>query len=191
MMNWKVLGKKRQRPNRGTILAFSWTKENHTSSHWGQTVLWQRFEPSTFWIQVYSVTATQTVVWVEHTVNFSLTIFITHKPQLVLSFRSPDFYELCVIHHTLPQLKASFTRVISSYTVIQKQMYARHQLSQYSDRLRARRSGFDSRQGQAIIICSTATRPALKPIQYCLMGTKGSFPGGKAAGAWRWPLTTI
>jgi hypothetical protein len=23
------------------------------------------------------------------------------------------------------------------------------------------------------------------------MGTRGSFPGGKAAGAWRWPLTSI
>jgi hypothetical protein len=23
------------------------------------------------------------------------------------------------------------------------------------------------------------------------MGTKGSFPGGKAAGAWGWPLTSI
>jgi len=23
------------------------------------------------------------------------------------------------------------------------------------------------------------------------MGTKGSFPGSKAAGAWRWPLTSI
>jgi len=23
------------------------------------------------------------------------------------------------------------------------------------------------------------------------MDTRGSFPGGKAAGAWRWPLTSI
>jgi hypothetical protein len=23
------------------------------------------------------------------------------------------------------------------------------------------------------------------------MGTRGSFPGGKAAGAWSWPLTSI
>jgi len=23
------------------------------------------------------------------------------------------------------------------------------------------------------------------------MGTRGSFPGGKAAGSWRWPLTSI
>jgi len=25
----------------------------------------------------------------------------------------------------------------------------------------------------------------------CTMGTEGSFPGGKAAGAWIWPLTSI
>jgi hypothetical protein len=25
----------------------------------------------------------------------------------------------------------------------------------------------------------------------CPMGTRGSFPGGKAAGAWSWPLTSI
>jgi hypothetical protein len=29
-------------------------------------------------------------------------------------------------------------------------------------------------------------RPASYPI-----GTRGSFPGGKAAGAWSWPLTSI
>jgi hypothetical protein len=28
------------------------------------------------------------------------------------------------------------------------------------------------------------------PVSY-LMGTRGSFPGGKAAGAWSWPLTSI
>jgi hypothetical protein len=26
---------------------------------------------------------------------------------------------------------------------------------------------------------------------YCPMGTRGSFPGGKAVGVWSWPLTSI
>jgi hypothetical protein len=42
----------------------------------------------------------------------------------------------------------------------------------YSDGLRAKRPGFDSRQGQEIIFC-TASRPALGPIQLpiqCLPG---------------------
>jgi hypothetical protein len=30
------------------------------------------------------------------------------------------------------------------------------------------------------------THPASYP-----MGTRGSFPGGKAAGSWNWPLTSI
>jgi len=29
-----------------------------------------------------------------------------------------------------------------------------------------------------------------QPASYS-MGTRGSFPGGKEAGAWRWPLTSI
>jgi hypothetical protein len=32
----------------------------------------------------------------------------------------------------------------------------------------------------------SGAHPASNP-----MGTRGSFPGGKAAGAWSWPLTSI
>jgi hypothetical protein len=39
------------------------------------------------------------------------------------------------------------------------------QFSRYSDVLRAGRPGFDSRQGQEIVLCSTASRPALWPTQ--------------------------
>jgi hypothetical protein len=49
------------------------------------------------------------------------------------------------------------------------------QLSQYSDKLRAGRSGFDFRQRQHIFLCSTTER---------------YFPWGTEPEGWSWPLTT-
>jgi hypothetical protein len=44
--------------------------------------------------------------------------------------------------------------------------------------------GFDSRQDQENFLFSTAFRPALRPhLALYPMGTRGSFPGGKDAGA--------
>jgi hypothetical protein len=52
--------------------------------------------------------------------------------------------------------------------------------------LRAGRPGFDSRQGQ-VFHFSTASRSVLRPNQSTIQW----IPGGNAAGAWRWPLTSI
>jgi hypothetical protein len=63
--------------------------------------------------------------------------------------------------------------------------------SRYSDGSLAGRSGFDSRQFK-ISLFSTASRPTLGPSQPpSLCETEGDFPGGKAAGAWSWLLTSI
>jgi hypothetical protein len=49
-------------------------------------------------------------------------------------------------------------------------------------KLRAGRSGFDSRQGHGLIFLAPTSRPALEPYQFCYpMGTGGSFSGSKAA----------
>jgi hypothetical protein len=51
-------------------------------------------------------------------------------------------------------------------------------------RLRAGRSGFNSREGLGIFLFATASRPAVQPTQPPYpMGTVGSFRGSKAAGA--------
>jgi hypothetical protein len=47
------------------------------------------------------------------------------------------------------------------------------------------------RQWRDFFHFATASRPALGPTQPHPMGTRGSFPAGKAAGAWSWPLTSI
>jgi len=46
--------------------------------------------------------------------------------------------------------------------------------------------GFGSRRGLGIFLFNTASRTASYP-----MGTRVSFPGGKTAGTWSWPLTCI
>jgi hypothetical protein len=38
-------------------------------------------------------------------------------------------------------------------------------LARYSDRLRTGQPGFDSRQDHEVLLCSTASRPALSPAQ--------------------------
>jgi hypothetical protein len=48
--------------------------------------------------------------------------------------------------------------------------------------------GFESRQGLGIFIFTTAS--GTHPASYA-MGTRSYFSGGKAAGAWSWPLTSI
>jgi len=35
------------------------------------------------------------------------------------------------------------------------------------------------------------SRPALDPISPLFIGTRSSFPEGKAVGAWSWPITSI
>jgi hypothetical protein len=52
------------------------------------------------------------------------------------------------------------------------------------------RPRFDSWQGK-IFSLSPASRPALEPTQPLSNGFRGLFLGGKAAGAWRWLLTSI
>jgi hypothetical protein len=65
------------------------------------------------------------------------------------------------------------------------------EISQYSDGLWAGRPGFESRQVKDFshlqsVRTSYRTHPASYP-----MTIGGGFPGGKSAGAWRWPLTSI
>jgi hypothetical protein len=43
--------------------------------------------------------------------------------------------------------------------------------------------GFDSRRGLGIFLFTTASRPAVSHPASYPMGIRGSFPGGKAAGA--------
>jgi hypothetical protein len=65
--------------------------------------------------------------------------------------------------------------------------------SRYSDWLRAgRRRGRSSSSGKVKnFLFSTLSRPALGSTQPSnQLGTECSFAGGKAAGAWRWPLTS-
>jgi hypothetical protein len=53
------------------------------------------------------------------------------------------------------------------------------------------RPGFDSRQEKKIFsLHSVQTDSGAHAASYP-MDTGGSFPGGKAAGAWSWPLTSI
>jgi hypothetical protein len=61
-------------------------------------------------------------------------------------------------------------------------------LSRYSNSLRAGRCG-DRIPVGAWFSAPVQTGPGAHPASY-KMGT-GSFPGGKAAGAWRWPPTPI
>jgi hypothetical protein len=51
--------------------------------------------------------------------------------------------------------------------------------------------GFESRQQQEISVFSKISRPALKPAQNPIEWVLELFPGGKAAGAWSLPLTSI
>jgi len=58
-------------------------------------------------------------------------------------------------------------------------------------RLWAGGPGFDSRKGKYFFLFTTASRPALGPPRALPNGYQGFFPGGRAAGAWSWPLTSI
>ena len=58
--------------------------------------------------------------------------------------------------------------------------------SRYSDSLWAGRSGSNPGGGRDF---PHPPRPALGPIQPPIQWVLGLFPGGKAAGAWRWPPT--
>jgi hypothetical protein len=52
-------------------------------------------------------------------------------------------------------------------------------------------SGFDSRRGSGIILFDTISRQALEPTQPSIQWVLGTFSGGKPAGVWSWPLTSI
>jgi hypothetical protein len=65
------------------------------------------------------------------------------------------------------------------------------ELSRYRDALQAGGPGFDSQQGQnCSLLHSVQTDSGAHPASYTI-GIGGSFPAGKAAGAWRWPVTFI
>jgi hypothetical protein len=65
-------------------------------------------------------------------------------------------------------------------------------LSRYSHGLWAGLTGFNSQQGQVILLCSIAYSPALGPTQPPIQWVLGAVSsGGKAAGVWCWPLTSI
>jgi hypothetical protein len=64
-------------------------------------------------------------------------------------------------------------------------------LSRYSYELQARQQGFDSRQVQEIFSPPQCLHRLWGPPRPYPMGIGGSFPGGNAAGAWSWPLTSI
>jgi len=51
--------------------------------------------------------------------------------------------------------------------------------------------GFDSRRGLGIFLFTTASRTAPVSTQPPIQWATGGLPGGKAAGAWSWPLTSI
>ena len=53
------------------------------------------------------------------------------------------------------------------------------------------RSGVRIQAGTKIFLFYKSSRPTLGPTQPSLKFVPGSFPGGKAAGAWCWPLTSI
>jgi hypothetical protein len=49
---------------------------------------------------------------------------------------------------------------------------------------------FPAGAGNFSLLHCVQSGPAAHPVSYP-MGTRGSFPGGKAAGAWSWPHTSI
>jgi len=63
-------------------------------------------------------------------------------------------------------------------------------LSQYSGWTRARRLSFDFRQGEGNFCVGDRVRSGAYPASYQI-GTRWYFPGGKASGEWRRPLTSI
>jgi hypothetical protein len=85
------------------------------------------------------------------------------------------------------QSTATFSRTsVFKHTVLQLIGYA----NQYSKKLQAWQREFDSRRGLAIFLFScvqngSGAHPAFYP-----MDIWGDFPGGKATGAWSWPLTS-
>jgi hypothetical protein len=48
-------------------------------------------------------------------------------------------------------------------------------------------TGFEPRWGKEIFFSLYSSSPAMGPTHPSLNWLPGSFPGGKAAGAWRWP----
>jgi hypothetical protein len=54
---------------------------------------------------------------------------------------------------------------------------------------RASGYGLDDRYGQECSLLHVQTGYGVHPVS-CPMGTGGSFPMGKAVGAWSWPLTS-
>jgi len=45
--------------------------------------------------------------------------------------------------------------------------------------------------GEGSFLFAMVSRPALGAHPAYQMDTRGTFPGGKATGAWNWPLTSI
>ena len=52
-------------------------------------------------------------------------------------------------------------------------------------------SEFESRSGQEIFLFSSTSKPRLEPTLRPVLWVLGFVPGGKAEGAWSWPLNSI
>jgi hypothetical protein len=80
----------------------------------------------------------------------------------------------------------------NTLTGLLRQTTGRDRLVSTVSRLRDGRPGLDSLQGQRIFsLCHRIqTGSGAQPASYSV-GTGGSFPGAKVAGAWRWSLTFI
>jgi len=46
-------------------------------------------------------------------------------------------------------------------------------------------------RGKEFFVFVTESRAALRPTKPSIRWVSGSFPGGKAAGVWSWPLAPI
>ena len=130
------------------------------------------------WIQVKSLTASCVTV-----TNFQLSMSVLRK------MTSVRFSEKSVLTHKRQgtinsDYHESMVRLYKLFYVVTNLFQGPGLFSRYSDSLRCRRSGDRILVGVRIS-ASLQTVPGAHQTSYT-MGT-GSFPGGKAAGAWHWP----
>jgi hypothetical protein len=113
-------------------------------------------------------------------------IYLSMSCSLYMPKSSNPFWCQLQTKHLSPSLPTVFCNSTSSFEVRLESKY----LSRYSDGLQAGRPGFDSWQNE---VFSPPQHPHRFWGQPYLLsnGYRGHFPGGKAAGMWSWPLTTI